>query len=690
VTQIQPVKTHFIRETRIIFHRLNQVSNMPGSYSSTPNYSISSLGLFMGPATDSPQSRKENLIQFVNNFDWLKNRHNYKFGLEFRRWNSPTDFLSNSRGSYDWISLESFLKDQIPTGTYGAYRGVGTTTFTDRRDGIYAFFQDEIRLLSKLQLSWGARYEFTGNPRDASLQADNLVASIPGKLDFRIPSSDKNNLAPKFGFAYDVWGDGKTSVRGGFGMNYDMLAGDYTRLSLPPQFQQVLTPTLACTELDTSPNFCRNHSPVGPPNARGFLISGGLPSTSISPVTVKKARALTLGFIPDTVSPTVYSWSVGVQREVHDTWLLEASYLGTRGQHLPVQNNRNPGVAIPTDQRLPTYFNASDIPSSASGAPSLADVLNYSGSGQRVLGSYGFTNDIIAYDPIGSSRYHGGSIFVQHRPSSGLFLRGGYTYSSALDNSSEALYAGAAGPARPEDVYNLRNEMGTSSLNRPHHFSLYWTYEVPQSSKIPALVKNVLAGWQFSGAFLLESGQPITPVSGYDVNNNLDASSDRVLVNPNGDTSLGTDTNWVIRNPQTGATSISSVAPTDPSQIVGYVAVNPNAKWVATRLGAQTDSGRNGLSTPRVNNWNIGVTKKFTVGENKYLQFRADLFNAFNHSQYILGTNPKYNWGTLNETLDYLKTLYSSYANPTSANFLNSATLNSMGRVIQVGVKLTF
>jgi hypothetical protein len=302
-SHLSPLRPNLFRETRLVFRRSEYDNTAPSSYGVESNYAISSLGLFMGPSSETPQSRKENLFQFVNNLTWLRGRHTYRTGLEYRKWDGRINSLANSRGSYDWKSLESFLKDEIPTGTGGATRGVGTSQFTDERVGVYLNFQDEVRLRPRLRIQWGVRYENLGNPRDASLQTDNEVASIPGKLEFREPQTDNNNIGPHLGISCDLFGNGKTVARGGYAMNFDGLAGEYTRLSLPPQFQQVLTPSLACTELDSKPNYCRNNSPTGPPNARGFLVSGGLPSTSIAPETVKSARLATRSFIPDTTSP---------------------------------------------------------------------------------------------------------------------------------------------------------------------------------------------------------------------------------------------------------------------------------------------------------------------------------------------------------------------------------------------------
>jgi len=690
LSQIQPIKPTFVRETRVQMRRFDFVSNIPGTFTSTPDYSISSWGLFMGPGTESPQSRKETVYQFVNDFSWLKGRHTIKFGAEYRRWVAPTDSLPNSRGSYDWNSLQSFLMDDIPTGANAATRGVGTTTFDDTRNGFYGFIQDDFKLRPTLTLNLGVRYEYMGNPRDASLQALNEVASIPGVFDFREPHTDRKNFGPRLGFAYDLSGNGTTVIRGGVGISYDVMFGDLTRLSLPPQYQQVLTPTLACLELDTVPNYCRNNTPVGPPNARGFLTSGGLPSISIPPQTVLESRAATTGYIPDTMSPVVYTWSLDVQHEFRREWLFEVTYVGTRGIHLPTANNRNPGMPVPDGLSLPTYFNTSAVPANAAQAPSLADVLNYPGSGTRLLQGLGFTNDIIAYDPIGSSTYHAASFYVQRRPAKGLFIRGGYTWSHTIDDASTEISDSAINPVRAQDYFNLKNEKGNSALNRPHRFDFTWSYQLPKAGNPEGLSGKVLTGWQLNGIVLVESGQPVDLLSGQDVNNNLDATSDRVAINPSGDPNVGSGTNFVVRDPVTGATSITSINPGDPSRIVGYVATNPNAKWVATRIGGIADSGRNLMTTPGLNNWNVGLSRNVPVGENKTLQFRADVINALNHPQYSPIGDPKNAGLSIFQLLDTRYITSTDFVNPASPKFLVPSAFNAGGRMLELGVKFIF
>ena len=689
-THVWTITPNIINDTRLQYRRLKFGWTVPEQFASFPNLDISELGLFIGPEGNSPQRTLENAYQVINNLSWIKGRHSFKFGGEFRKWISPNDFLPRARGEYDWESLQSFLYDEIPTGSNGALRGVGTGVFADNRNAFYGFFQDDFKVHPRFTLNLGIRYEYVGNPRDAGYQALNSIASVPGVVEFNVPKTDKNNWAPRFGFAWDLFGTGKTSLRGGAGVGYDVVFGNLAILQLPPQLQQESNPDLACL-LSSPPAYCSNGGAVGPPAAGGFLSSGALPTTPLPPTTAADARSATGAFIVDTVNPKTYTWSLGVQHEFTKDWLVETRYVGTRGVSLPIQIRRSGGVPIPLDRRLTTYINASEVPANAAGLPSLADIQNYPGSGTLALESFGFDGGFMtAFDPIGNSIYHGGSIDVQRRAAKGLYFRGGYTWSKVIDDSTNELFSSRVNPRRAENFLDIRNERGNSALNRKHHFTLAWTYELPKFSGSNAFMSKVLGGWQINGIYLAESGQQITPQSGRDINQNFDSAGDRVFVNPSGDANLGSGINYVLRDPVTGATSITKDEPDDVANTVGYVATNPNAKWIATGVGGTSNSGRNVIDTLGLNNWNLGVYKNTYITENKFIQFRVDMINAFNHRQFSLAGDPKSGGGTIFQQQNNTNALNAAYANAGSNNFLNPYSFNGGARILMLGLKFFF
>ncbi|MEJ2245839.1 MAG: hypothetical protein P8Y80_07155, partial [Acidobacteriota bacterium] len=529
-------------------------------------------------------------------------------------------------------------------------------------------------------------YEYTSNPHDASQQSLNSLASVPGVFEFRNPKTDKNNFGPRVGFAYTPdFGDGffgkvfgapgESSIRGGFGISYNVNFQNLIHLGLPPQYRDTLYLGSACS-VANPPDWCDTGS--------GFLQEGGFPNTLNPPTTAEEARAVTDWLIVDQVSPRTSTWTFGIQREFAQKYVLEIRSLGTHTEHLPVQKALNTITVFENNPNLelPTYFSNSSVPGMVSlSAPSLAD---FYGAMDVRYSSEGFYDWVWAFPPDGSSIYHAGSFDLHRRFTGGVQMRANYTWSRTIDYSTNVLRTSYVNPRRPQDHYNVSNDRGFSAVDIPHKFSLSWIYELPGYGSGSSFVRQGLEGWQISGTFLAQSGQPVTALSGQDSNGDFDTAGDRALLNPNGSGMTGTGVNYVLRDPETGATTIASDYGSS-SEVVGYVAIDPNAKFVVAMPGTPDDEKRVGRNTVRsmgLNNWNIAVFKKFTVRQDKYFQFRVEFYNAFNHRQYSLGL-PSYQ-----QFMD--NALSSTYANVSSPLFLDAMQFSGGNRGIQMGLKFIF
>src|SRR5262249_43086607 len=133
---------------------------------------------------------------------WVKGKHNFKAGVEFRVLISPQSFLPRARGEYDYASTEEFLKDVKPNGANGGLRGVGQAVFAANNKSIYTFFQDDFHITPTFTLNLGIRYEYTTLFRDEKTQALNALASVPGVITFGVPKTDKKDFAPRIGLAW--------------------------------------------------------------------------------------------------------------------------------------------------------------------------------------------------------------------------------------------------------------------------------------------------------------------------------------------------------------------------------------------------------------------------------------------------------------------------------------------------------
>src|SRR5882672_10594813 len=320
-----------------------------------PDVTIGDLGFnTIGPGDNSTQ--KQNSYQIADTFSWSHGKHTFKFGGQYNHFIYPQFFLPRSNGDNWYDTLTEFINDEQTNNLGRTLRNAGTGSFLGTQSAFYGFVQDDFKVTPRLTLNLGLRYEYWTNPLGNSTQTLNAISNVPGVITFGDPKTDKNNFAPRVGFAFDPRGNGKTAIRGGFGIAYDVKFQNFASITLPPQLQSELDPTSACT-LTPQPTWCAN------PNFAGFLAGGGLPQTYVPPATQADARALTTSFIDDTVMPKILTWSLGVQHEIYRNASVEVRYLGTRGISLPVQFRRNRISAFDAGLTpLPEYFRAADVP----------------------------------------------------------------------------------------------------------------------------------------------------------------------------------------------------------------------------------------------------------------------------------------------------------------------------------------
>ncbi|MFY9557551.1 MAG: TonB-dependent receptor, partial [Blastocatellia bacterium] len=684
-----------VNELRLGYRRQVAAFNVPLQFATFPkgefpNIIINDLGLQIGPDGNSPQSGIANVYQGYDALSWTKDKHQFKFGFTYYNAIAPTIFLPRQRGEYQFENLENFLSDLKPEF---ALKGVGSGSFAGNQQAYYFFAQDDYKWKPNFTLNLGVRYEYTTNARDAALQEFNKISDVdandpilaqihkelpgffPNGIQFRTPKTDKNNWAPRIGFAWApefksgvmhrIFGDSnQSSIRGGFGLAYDVLFQNLVLLQLPPQFQQ---------EIDATSG---NGGPFG--TDTNFLANGGIPSGGAIPPEFFNdrdlARAFTQGLIFDTQTPYTISWSLAFQRELMKNTSMELRYLGTRGVHLFIQNRLNGGVA--PNFNLPVFFSQSEVPGAGTlnGLKTRQDFLD---ARHTALAPLGFLSGVTGFPAAGNSNYNAVSLNVKRRFSHGFLFDASYTFSKTIDDSTNELFSSLVNPRRPEDFFNISHDRGISVLDRPHRFVASWIWELPFYRGERGLLGQTLGNWQISGVYQTESGQPFSPLAQRDLNGNGDTAGDRTIFNPGGDRKLGSDVLWVTKS-----RTFVPIGSVPSSQVVGYVASNPNAAWIRGDVGALATVGRNVLRAAAINNFDITIAKKFPLTERQTLAFRAEMFNAFNHPQYILsgaGNDPTF--GAL------------PYIIPSDApgnQFLDGRLFSGQPRVIQLVLRYSF
>src|SRR5215213_4163889 len=676
-TLIHNFSERVINETRLAFRRSSQNFPVPGftfpGLTVFPNIILDDLGLNIGPDPNAPQFGIENNYQIVNNLTLLSGNHSLKFGGDLRWIISPQSFSQRVRGDYEYLSTETFLRDLSPDA-FGE-RNAGNNIYYGNQKVLYAFAQDDWRIRPNFTLNLCLSYSYQQVPLGArTSQALNAISTVPGVLEFREPKAQTKNFAPKVGFAWSpdfqsgllgrVFGSGgKSSLRAGFSMGYDYIFDNLYILSNPPQLQQT-------NDVDTT---------LAPtPN---FLANGGLPDNPVAITDPDVARENTGSFIPDQEVPYSLTWTTSYQRQFGTDWALELRYVGTKGVHLLSQNRINIQAKVaPEEGRpgLPTFLTA---PSQATlnALPLDLDQINARSNLVPRFEAAGFDGAaVVGFLSNGNSSYHGGSAQVSKRFSRGLQMTAAYTLSHLIDDTTAEVFSTVLSPRRVEDFQNIRRERADSALDHRHRFVTSWIYELPWFAKTTGFTRTVLGGFNIAGTYTYETGERVTVRSGNDANLNGDNAGDRAILNPSGTEGVGSSVTPLCR--VTGSCTAVGAGP-----VVAYVANNPNARYLQTGNGAESNLGRNTFLLPPINNFDISIFKNFRIGESKFFQIRADFFNAFNHPQYVPGSVNSVD--PINTT--GLTTL--NQVTPLTPDFLNpSAVLSSNPRVIQLAARFNF
>jgi len=615
---------------------------------SFPNVGFTDLALTIGPNGNSPQSRVINTMQAADNVNWIKGRHTFKFGYDIRKQNSVSFFIQRNRGDYQYANLERFLRDLTPTF---AQRSVGGFPFVGNMLSHYTYINDDIRIRPNVTLNLGLRYEFVEVPHGSKQQSLNALASVPGVIEFREPKATKKDFAPRVGLAWSPGRSGKTSVRAGFGMGYDQVYQNLGTNSLPPQY---------FTTIDAHVDL--------PPDQVGFLANGGI-SGAARPITdPARARLLTASFVPDQLRPYSIQWNLGVQRVMWSDYTFELRYLGSRGVHLGMQEIINRRAIVTPERSLPVY---SQRPAQADLdrlTLTLAQLQAENPTLPQFLAA-GFRNPITAFMPHGNSTYHGMALQVNKRYSRNLLFHGAYTWSHNIDDSTATLNSTAITPRRPQDFQNLRPERAHSALDHRHRFTMAWVYDTPWMKTSPNwFMKNLVGNYTVSGTYTAESGTWATAQSQLDANINGDPAADRFFHNPGGDPARGSETSALLNT---------------AGQTVGYLITDPTALYVRARPGMYANGGRNTWLLPGINNWNITLVKKFSITEEKRIDFRAEMYNAFNHAQFVPGFPDAIDRRSRTAAVNYLI--------PGNAAFQNAETaFQSNSRYVQLTLRFEF
>ena len=451
------------------------------------------------------------------------------------------------------------------------------------------FFQDEWKATRKLTMNYGLRYDYSTWPYEGHGQLTNLDPATgqiitPSKSPFGdgLVKPDKNNFAPRLGFAYqlsDPW-----VLRTGYGHFYQL----FERIGSEDQLSLNL-PWLVNNVVSTS-------SKAAPVNsmriASGFNLS--LDPASVAPRTVR-LRAVN----PQSVMPSIDQWNLGVQRMLPGNAVLTLDYVGTKGTHLSILRNLNQAP-----------FNADGTTTCSNAAT--CTTIPY----PNLIG--GAIGPIEYRDNMGNSSYHGVEASLNKSFSHGLMLHAAYTYSHSIDMVRDNLFGGASASIVP-NAYNIKGtNRGSSDFDFRHWFALTYVYDIPEIPAFAAstggsgtnVLRHIFRDWRITGVTTARTGRPFTIFANA---NNGSLGNLGGLVTEYGDC-LGSGTL------PSGARTVDrwfKTADFAPP-------VNP------VRLG---NCGRNTLTGPGLVQSDFNLTRTFNYfGEHRRLELRWDMLNAFNNT----------------------------------------------------------
>jgi hypothetical protein len=533
-------------------------------------------------------------FQFYDVAALTSDNHNFRFGGDIIRANYIEADVRNTRGDFRFRG-----RSTNPAGGAAGSTSSGFRSFADFLLGLpdqnqlqvgsepadltgwqYAFFvHDNWHFNQRLTLNLGLRYELQQPLTEATGRLATFIPTLREVVlsgDPRFPEAllqtDKNNFAPRIGFALRLFGDDRTVLRGGGGIYHSLESFNVSRQQIANNFPflnrvQYNRPFISATSTTRNPV--------------GLTFSNPFPSGTIA------AANDTFGIDTTNKTPEFYQFNLTLERELVKDLAFEIGYVGSLGRHLGRRYNINQSFSV---------RNANGTFSSVN--PFAAQ----------------FGSATLQYqEQSASSSYHAMQSSLRRRLTNGLTMLVSYTFSRAIDNASSTNNSTTGTQKFPQDVYNFAAEKSLADFHRKHQFTASFNYSLPFGrgkaffNDARGLKQVLLGDYQINGIVSMLSGRPFTPQF-----NAPDVGQQRpdVIGDPYQNIPAG-----LQFNPAAFGDPSNSINPNDPLNLFG-------------------NAGRNILIGPGFKNFNLSLLKNFRIKEDVRLQFRAEAFNVLNHPNF--------------------------------------------------------
>ena len=637
------------------------------------------------PKTVGPDS----VTQFADHVSYLRGKHAFKFGGEILLDKSTNNVTANTKGPVQFHSLDDFFTGTAQSSNNTAFL-TGNLLRHMSYEGYAAFIQDDWRIKPTVTVNLGLRYEITTVMKEANDLIGNFdpVQGIQqvGMGGVNAPfNGDHNNFSPRVGIAWDVRGNGKTVIRAGGSIIYEQISldafngqGNFLGLRMIPSGAALYSSGDGTTFTQGAGTInvvdTQGLSATPPPN-NWSMNSAANPLYSQTPkcgtgIGGDPSPCNILGVARNLRLPYVSTWTLGIQQALTNNMSIEVAYVGNHGTKLL-------GLTDLNQPSVSSGFTAAGLAACAADPTTCGSDPNLERLNQRYTKSCPTTNGVglgngnnpcfpyLGYvdffSNINKSNYNGLQVSLTQRTSHGLSFTAGYTYAHALDDNGDNE---GNGLHTPIDSANPGSLYGNSDFDIRHRFTFSTDYAIPGKKGYG----QALEGWAINAIVTIETGA----VWGVNDQSN-DFSGTGEMANPigsigeqwifSGDSSAFTPVHgWTDTNGGTGGVpfflpgavpATDPLGPTDPAYAInnstcvahsgavgtlGYAALfnagcfqTGNGVLVPQAYGTLGTTGRNIFRDQGFKNLDMSVTKAFKFKERLSAEFKAEIFNIFNH-----------------------------------------------------------